>query len=47
MLRSKKASDFQDSASIKAIKQQILNAVNPSLSDGKFIDVYFDKLVIQ
>jgi flagellar FliL protein len=46
VLRSKKSTDFQDPA-LKSIKQEILNAVNPILTNGKFIDVYFDKIVIE
>lgn len=46
ILRSKKASDFTGKG-IDDTKQQILNAVNPILKNGKISHVYFDELVVQ
>lgn len=46
ILRSKKASDLT-AKGIEDMKQQILDAVNPSLKNGKISHVYFDELVVQ
>lgn len=46
ILRSKKSTDFTGQG-LEAIKQQILNTVNPYLKNGKIDHVYFKELVIQ
>lgn len=46
VIRNKKASDFQG-AGLEKVKQEIIDAVNPDLSKGKILHVYFSKLVIQ
>lgn len=46
VLRNKKAADFSGKG-LEDIKQQIIDAVNPSLSKGKILHVYFLKMVIQ
>lgn len=46
ILRSKKASDLTGKG-IEDMKKQILDAVNPSLKNGKISHIYFDELVVQ
>ncbi|AGK97765.1 flagellar basal body-associated FliL family protein [Clostridium pasteurianum] len=46
ILRSKKSSGFTVKG-IEDTKQQILNAVNPVLKNGKISHVYFEELVVQ
>ncbi|MDD3223485.1 MAG: flagellar basal body-associated FliL family protein [Clostridium sp.] len=46
ILRNKKSTDFTGQG-LEAIKQQILNTVNPYLKNGKIDHVYFKELVIQ
>lgn len=46
ILRNKKSTDLTGK-NLDSIKQEILNAVNPYLKNGKFSNVYFDELVVQ
>lgn len=47
ILRTKTSADLSNNKSLTDIKQEILNAVNPYLKNGKFDNVYFSELVVQ
>lgn len=47
VLRNKKAADFSNEKGLADVKQQIIDAINPSLKKGKILHVYFLKMVIQ
>lgn len=47
VIRSKKKADFDAAGGVDKIKQEIIDAVNKNLTNGKILHVYFSKLVIQ
>lgn len=46
VLRSKKAEDFSE-AGIENIKKELINKINPLLSEGKITDIYFYEIIVQ
>jgi flagellar basal body-associated protein FliL len=46
VLRSKKPEDFSD-AGVEKIKEEIKKKINPTLTKGQILDVYFYEIIVQ
>lgn len=47
VIRSKKAEEFKDEASVEKIKGEMMNRINPLLKEGQIVAIYFYEIIIQ